>query len=210
MATQYARPSDHGVEGDRGPVLGRPWITWLAVFAVALTIYVITCAPDVFAGDSATFQYRAVRFPSVWEGGYWPDAIVHLRLLYLAVGKLFTWLPAGSLAYRVNLVSALFGAATLANVFASVQLITGSRWAASIAAISLGLGHAFWAFSVVAECLTLVTAGLPGDLLALLVFARTGKVRWFFLAGFLNGLGLTNHVMALLSVPAYTVRVLLW
>jgi hypothetical protein len=149
-------------------------------------------------------------FPEIWVGGYWPDLIVQLHLSYLAIAKLFTWLPVGTLAYRVNLVSAFFGAVTVANAFAFVRLMTGSRWPAALAVLSLALGQTFWAHSVMAECLTMVTATLTAELLALLVFAQTRRARWIMLGAFINGVGLSNHMLAALATPVYVVLVLIW
>ena len=46
--------------------------------------------------------------------------------LYTMLGKLFTLIPFGDVAYRVNLMSALFAALTLALVSRTVRRVTDS------------------------------------------------------------------------------------
>jgi hypothetical protein len=150
------------------------WLDWAIVFVLALILYAATCAPDVLLGDSGAFQIRVPRFPPT-PATEMPDSLVGVHPMYLALAHPFTWLPVGNLAYRVNLASAGFGAMALASVFVLVRLMTDSRWAAAIGTLSAGLGHTFWAFSVVAECLTLVAACLTAELLAVRPPHFTGR-----------------------------------
>jgi hypothetical protein len=187
----------------------RLWLDWIAAFAAGLTLYVLTCAPDVLPGDCGIYQVRAPLFPRI-PPDLMPDALVHMHLLYLALAKAFTWLPVGPLAYRVNLASACFGAIALASVFTIIRVMTRSRWAAALGALSLGLGHTFWAYSVIADCRPLVSAFLAAELLGITLFVRTRNVRWLLLAWFLNGVGLNNHMLALLPTPIYLAFAISW
>lgn len=183
------------------------WRDAALVFAAGLAVYLATCAPDVLMGDSGVYQLRVPSFPPFPP---LKDALVQVHPLYLIIAKVFTWLPMWSVAYRVNLVSPLFGAITLASVFVGVRLLTGSRWAAAIGTLSAGLGHTFWAFAVVAECLTLASAFLTTELVALMIFARTGRTRWFMIAALLNGLSISNHMLGALATPVYAVLAVVW
>ncbi|MBN1345883.1 MAG: DUF2723 domain-containing protein [Phycisphaerae bacterium] len=186
------------------------WLDWLAVFLVGFAFFVATCAPDVLPGDCGIYQLRASQFPHIAAEYRSPD-LVHAHTLYLAVAKVFTFVPAGCPAYRVNLASAWFGAMTLASVFACVRLMTGSRWAALLGTLSLGLGHTFWAYSVIADSRPLVTACLATELLLIVIWARSGKARWLMAAWLINGLSLNNHMLAALATPAYlALTLLLW
>ena len=70
--------------------------------------------------------------------------------------------------------------------------------------------HTFWAYSVIAECLTLCAAILTGELVLLMVFAGTGRTRWFLAAALLNGVGVSNHMLGGLGTPAYAVLTIVW
>jgi len=191
------------------PIPPRLWLDWVIVFLAGLTVYVATCAPDVLIMDSAVFQVRVAQFPPT-PAKQMRENLLQVHPLHLAVAKPFTFLPIGTLAYRANLASAWFGAMTLAALFVLIRLMTGNRWAAAIGTLSLGLGHSFWAFAVMAEYLTLLTACLTFELLALALFARTGRKRWFMLAGFINGLALSTSPMGALSTPVYLIAALIW
>ena len=187
----------------------RLWVDWMVVFLGALVLYVATCAPDVLMADSGVYQCRVASFPPT-PARHMSSDLVQVHPLYLGLAKVFTWLPVGNLAYRVNLASAWFGAMTVASVFVAVRALTASRWAATLGALSLGLGHTFWAHSVIAECLALASACLAIELAALAIFARTGRTRWFMLAGLVNGLSISNHLMGALATPVYAVLALVW
>jgi hypothetical protein len=184
-------------------------LDWLITFALGCALYVATCAPDVLMGDSAVPQLRVPSFPPT-PAGHMTNNLVQVHPFYLLAAKPFTWIPVGTLAYRVNLASAFFGALTLAFLFVSVRVLTDSRWAAAIGTLSVGLGHTFWAYSVIAETYTLVTACISAEVLLLLLFARTNRVRWFLLAGLVNGLSISNHMLGSLSLPIYAVLAFVW
>src|ERR687883_1668196 len=74
-------------------------------FVGAFTLYARTVAPGVLDGDGGEFQTNIYRL-GVSHTGY---------PLYFLLAKLWTLiLPVGSVAYRANLFSSLFGALTIA------------------------------------------------------------------------------------------------
>lgn len=77
--------------------------------------------------------------------------------LYTLIGKLFTFLPFGSVAWRVHLSSALFGAASGSILYLLVYQITFSRQASFLSSIGLGLSPVFWSQSIISEVYTLNT-----------------------------------------------------
>lgn len=174
--------------------MGGAWIAGLA----ALGLYVLTCAPDVVWGDSATFQVRVARGELNSPAGL---ALAHP--LYVALARGFALLPLGNIAYRVNLFSAVCAAAAVGLVFRFVARWTGSRFAAGVAAAALAVSHTFWTHAVTAEVYTLYVLLLAGELCCIERFVRSGRRRGLYLALLLNGLSLSNHVLAALHAPAY-------
>jgi len=125
--------------------------------------------------------------------------------LHTLLGKLFTLLPFGSVAYRVHLLSALFGALTCGLLWMCARRLTEGRLPAYLAALGLGLAPVFWSQAVIAEVYTLNTF-----FFALLVWlglsASPQRLYWMALA---FGLSLSNHwPLMLLVAPAFAV--LLW
>ncbi|HMR67423.1 MAG TPA: DUF2723 domain-containing protein, partial [Anaerolineae bacterium] len=82
----------------------------VGLFVVVLMIYVSTLAPSVVTifDDSLEFQLVTYQLGIPHPTGY---------PLYVMLGKFFTLLPVGNIAYRVNLMSAVFGAATVVLVY---------------------------------------------------------------------------------------------
>lgn len=123
--------------------------------------------------------------------------------LHSMLGKLFTFLPFGSVAYRVHLLSAAFGAATCAVLWLCARSISGSRLAAHLAAFALGVSPVFWSQSIIAEVYTLNSFFF---FLLLYLALRGGSLAAMAL---LFGLSLSNHwPLMLLAAPA--LAVLLW
>ncbi|HCC47324.1 MAG TPA: hypothetical protein DEQ38_04295 [Elusimicrobia bacterium] len=123
--------------------------------------------------------------------------------LYILSAKLFSLLPLGNPAWRLNLFSA---AAGLAGVFLFLRL--ASAWfspaAAFFAALLLGFNFTLRTVSSVPEMYA-----LNFFFAALALFAASaGGVRAVFLSAFLLGLGMANRMDLLLAAPA--VLVLLW
>ncbi len=193
----------------------------LPVFAAALGLYGLTLAPSVVTlfDDSLEFQLVTYQLGIAHPSGY---------PLYTLLGWLFTRLPIGDVAYRVNLMSAVFGALTVALVYLiGLELVAGSQrlsgrgsgenarqaWtevlAASIGALSLAISPVFWSQATVAEVYTLNATFVAG-ILWLLVRRRwqdksythsLSEKRLLALA-FLFSLSLTHHRTVVLLLPA--------
>jgi hypothetical protein len=78
--------------------------------------------------------------------------------LYTWLGKLFTLLPVGDVAHRVNLMSATLGAGGVVLLCAMVRLLTSelgprvvSQLASSFAALVFAFSRTFWSQTGIAE-----------------------------------------------------------
>lgn len=167
--------------------------TSLIVGIVALAIYVRTLRPGLGFWDTGEFQTVAYVLGIAHPTGY---------PLYILLGKAWTFWPFGSVAYRMNLMSALC-AALAASGLTAVSLRLGVR---PLLALSAGLCFAFspnlWATANHADPHTLHAALTAGLWLLALRWADGGDRRaWSTLALGL-GLGLGNHMLMLLEAPA--------
>src|ERR671918_1880816 len=84
----------------------------------ALALYVRTLAPSLLWGDSAEFQTLSYTLGMTHPSGY---------MTQIMLGKLFTYIPVDNIAYRVNLMSAFFGALAVADTYLIVRLLGGGR-----------------------------------------------------------------------------------
>ncbi len=158
-----------------------------------LAIYFRTLAPTVYTFDSGEFATGAFSLGIIHPTGY---------PFYLLVAKLFTWLPVGDIAYRVNLMSALFGAISVSLLFVICRRLTGNAIISAAAALLYAFSFYYWREAVIAETYTLNTALL---LILLLLFLKDASRRSFLeagLAGLVFGLGLANHMSTILLIPA--------
>jgi hypothetical protein len=156
-----------------------------SVGAIALLLYIRTLAPGLTADvDTAMFQFVGRVLGVAHNPGY---------PLYVLLTHAFSYVPIGSLAYRINLFSALLGALTVGLAFLIARRLGCRPVIAAAASLGLAFGGVFWSQAVVAEVYTLNAAIVSGVLLSLLAWSQTRRAPWFFLAVALLSAGLGNH-----------------
>lgn len=173
---------------------------YLAILCCALVLYIISCAPGALWQDSGLIQYR------IWHNdieGFSGLAVSHPLFYILAIGA--KQVPLGEFAHRVNLVSAIAAAVAVANMFLLVRLWLGRDLPAVIAAVTLGVSHTFWRHASIIETYTLWTPLFLAELIMLLQYARTNRVRYLYWLGLLNGLAIAVHMLASIPFVCYAV-----
>jgi hypothetical protein len=169
------------------------------ILILASLFYSFTLAPTIIAGDSPALSLRVHRF--ALHFGRASDHPLHTM-----IGKMFSLLPF-ELAFSLNLMSAFFGVLTILLIFLIIKHLTESDSSAWFGSLSLMVSHAFWLHSVIAEVYT-----LNAFFLALLVYLTLTKLKsrlfkYFFPLIFV--LGLLNHLILVLSLPAFWVYILM-
>ncbi len=177
------------------------WIA-LAIGACGLAAYVRTLAPDLLYGDSAEFQALAYTLGTTHSTGY---------PIYLLLARLLGFLPVGSLAWRVSLLSAVGAAMSLSAVYLIARYLTRGRIGAVLASVALGLSYTFWSQAIIAEVYTPALAFLSAILLLLWRWhdAPAERSRALLLAALLSGLGLGVHAFVVLIAPTAVFFVIL-
>jgi hypothetical protein len=192
---------EHPPSLDTGPgtAAGSTRADRLLAFAAGgsvMALYVATMPRDVVLGtgfDTAKFAYMP-RVLGVPHAPGYP--------LYLMLGWAFSWLPFGTLAFRMNVLSACFAAIAVALVARILRELRCSRSVSYAVAVLTGTGRLFWSQSIVAEVYTLHVALIAGVLLALLVWRRTRRDRPLYVAVLCFALGLAHHTDIALIAPA--------
>ncbi|MBA3533705.1 MAG: DUF2723 domain-containing protein [Ardenticatenales bacterium] len=180
------------------------WVVALLLLLSSFALYTATLVPGPFDGDSGEFQYlpRILGLPH-------PTGFP----LYLMSGWLWSWLPVGTLAWRMNLFSAFCAAGTIGLLFLLLRSL-GLRWVASVGgAMALLLAPGFWRYAVVADVYAMHTLLLAAALFLWHHWSMAldrGEVAWtpFWQAAFVTGLGLTNHPTFAFILPAVLLFVL--
>jgi len=117
-------------------------------------------------------------------------------------------LPFGPPTYRLNLLSALCGAAGIGLLTAIVVQFTRNLLAAAFAACALALSHAYWQMSALTETYTLACALMLTEWLLLVRFARTRHPGWLVVVFAANGLHVADHLLGLLPLATYGILLL--
>ncbi len=176
------------------------------VFFVSFAVYIYTLCPTVYWDDAGELIAACYTLGIPHPPGH---------PLYAILGWLFTLLPVGSPAYRVNLMSAFFGALSCSVLLVIVKDMVKrdeavSRFA-NLAGITAALSAAFslilWDQSVVAETTTLHSFFML--IVTMIVFridaAGPTDIRLskgLLLLSFVYGLSFTNHVAGLFFAPS--------
>jgi len=163
------------------------------VGVLAFVVYLQTLLPSVGWGDIARFQYVARVWGIPHRFGY---------PLYIALSRLFGYLPVGDLAHRINLMSAFFAALAAVMVYLIVMRLADDWIAAASAALSFAFSRAFWGQAVVAEVYTLNVFLIGAVLLILLIWHQTRKIGWLYLGIGLYALSFGNHMTVVTLIPA--------
>lgn len=180
--------------------LGHPGFGWLAVFVVALILYMTTASRGTQWQDSGLHILRIMDGELVHPLGLALSHPVHFRL-----GRAALSLGMFEPCFAITLVSALAGAIAVANVFGCVITLTQSRWAGGLAAAGLMLANTFWQVATRAEVYTVSAALFSGECWCLALYAVTQRRHYFWGAVFLNGLGVANHLQGALTTPVLAV-----
>lgn len=171
--------------------ISKPFI----VFFLAFSFYIYHLAPGVTWGDSAKliiniFQKKIFIQPSSHS-------------LHTIIGFLFGVLPIDEFAYRINLLSAFFGALTITILYSFLYHLTKSYIATISAVLSFAFSHTFFLLSVITETYTLYTFFLISIIYLLYLWQETKNNYLLYTAVFLFCLSLFNHLLVILSLPGF-------
>jgi hypothetical protein len=183
----------------------------------ALLLYLRSLAPSVLVGDSGEFQFTGYILGVPHPTGY---------PLYTLLSHLFTWLPVGDVAYRVNLSSAVYAALACGLVAAITYHLLGrppmrgwgrtpapphrqvARESARLliavgAGLLLAAAGTLWAQAVVARSYALNALLVAAAVGLLLGWRATGRTRWWIGFWLILGLSFTHHGTTIVLVPGY-------
>ncbi|MBP6789229.1 MAG: DUF2723 domain-containing protein [Candidatus Promineofilum sp.] len=176
------------------------------VAAVLLPVYLLTMSSAVGAADTFEFQVVAPQLGIAHPTGY---------PLYLLLGKLFSGLPLGTVAWRLNFASAVYATLAAAVVFRLALDLLRRPLPALVGALALGLVPVYWSQAIVAEVYTLhaLIVAIALWLMVRLVAERgqrsTDRRKAVVALMFVIGLGLTNHLTSVFLLPPAALAVAL-
>ncbi len=152
--------------------------------AAALLVYVLTLYPDLAGGDSGELVGAVASGGVIHPPGY---------PLYGLLARLFLLVPHGTVAWRVNLLSAVCGAAAAGLLCEAVARWSASRPAGLVAGALFAASPGIWAYAICAEVFALDNALVAGLLLLAVLYAERRDARLAMAGALVAGLGMSNH-----------------
>ncbi|MCX5769254.1 MAG: DUF2723 domain-containing protein [Candidatus Hydrogenedentes bacterium] len=151
---------------------------------LVLAVYITTLGPTVTGEDSGELITAAYTLGIAHPPGY---------PIWCLLGKLFTFIPYGTIAWRVAFMSAFFGAAAAAVACRITIHITESYIGGIAAGLLMGFSKEYWEQSVISEVYSLNAFFLLLCVLILLIWIRRQEPRLLYALAIVYGLGLANH-----------------
>ena len=193
------------------------------LFLAVLGFYLFTMQPSLAWGDGMRLQREVITAESfilaeIVDVEFPPDPFPFARLgvaawdhpLYVMLGHgLVKGLPQLHNLWLVNLISVVFGAGTIALLFLWLFVNTRSYLASIFAALALAVSHTFWWHSATPEVYTLFAFLLLLTVYWFDLYEHNGRFQHLLLASFTFGLGMANHLLAALLLPALLLYFLL-
>jgi len=188
---------------ERRSKLHKNIITAAFLFLAVLGIYIATLSPGVSWGDSArlALDTREPQYRFDPAGGH---------PLHAFLGKLFNSIYFGSVAYRQNLMSAVFGGLSVAILFLLLRQLGIANIVCVCTSITFGLSHMFWLLSTLNEHYTMGIFFVSLQFLMLVSWWKTDRQYFLYLGGLLFGLSLCNDLAPAFFFPAYLWGIFAW
>ncbi|MCJ7543185.1 MAG: DUF2723 domain-containing protein [Phycisphaerae bacterium] len=197
VTSAEAPPPEHtdGPDESRSGARDRSWPVAVGLGAVIAAVYLLTMHPGIGRGDSAALQYASAVGGLCYPPGYMTEVLA---------GKLFCMLPVGpDPAWRVNLMSVVFGVAACLVFYATVRRITGVMWASVAATLTLVFSSIFWGMAVIAEVYVFYGAFLILGIYCCVRFVQGGRKAWLYLMALALGFSIGGRPCELAVLPAF-------
>jgi hypothetical protein len=169
----------------------RDWLLAGLLFAGSLIVYLQTMRPSFGWGDSSELT-TAAYFLGIGHSPGYPT--------YMLFGYLFSHLPFETVAWRMNFMSAFFGALAVGLSYFVFRKIPCGRFGAFLGAATFAFTATLWELTTEAEVYTLHAAFVAAIILLVLNWRQSGRPHLAWVA-LLAGISLGNHALTVLLLP---------
>ena len=171
------------------------YLFYLLSFLLPFSIYLRTMNPSSPGWDTTWFH---IQVPLLYVGQTTGFPIAFL------LGKLFSYIPVGTIAFRLNLFSVFWGSMTVFILFILIKnLLKKEYYIAFITSMFFGLFRVFWFQTARFEVYTLSTFFSAIIILIGYYWYDSRDNKFLYLYYFLIGLSFTNHPISLFLAPAF-------
>jgi len=176
----------------------------LLLTAGAATLYLLTMGHTVGRADTFEFQVVVPQLGIAHPTGY---------PLYLLLSKTFTLLPVGTMAWRVNVASVVYGVVAVCLLYLVGERLGQRQGPAVLGAAAFALLPTFWSQAIEAEVYALHALVVAAALFLIVVMLeRDGgqSDRAPVLLALVLGLGLANHLTTAVLLPPALLVLFFW
>ena len=169
-------------------------VIYILSFILPFIIFLKTMNPSSFGYDTTWFH---IQIPQLAVG-----QTTGFPLAFL-LGKLFTYLPFGTIAFRLNMFSVFFGAATV-TVFTMIvsNLLEKEYLIAFVSTLFFSFFRVFWSQTNRFEVYTLHTFLIGLVILFGIYWVGTKQTKFLYLYYLFIGISFTNHPLSAFLAPA--------
>lgn len=170
----------------------------------------------LFGAVFGVYLYTAPRYPTCYAdsdelmAAAYTMGVPHAPgyPLFALLGKLFTFIPIGTIAFRFSIFSSFFSTLTVLLVYLVIRKLTENIPVALIGAFSLAFSYIFWLWSIVPENFFLL--GFFTTLLLCLMVSwyesqktqNAKRSKYPYLIIFVLALGSLSHQLIVFTIPA--------
>ncbi len=172
----------------------------ILAFLVPLVFYIVTLQPKLIGGDTTWYAIQVPLMDILVPTGY---------PAYAIAGKLFSLIPVFDLAYRLNLMSAVFGALTILFLFLSINKLTKNAAISLISALTFAYTITFWSVANRFEMDTINSFFIALLLYAIFKYEEIKDRKHLYFCFAALGLLLTDHPIAFFVMPAMLLFVII-
>lgn len=179
----------------------------ILIFVISLIFYIILLSPGIDYGDGATFVTKALHFKF--------EARATSHPLYYLICKLFFLLPFGSMAWKVNLLSAVSSASCLAVTYCLLRNLKLNQVAILTGISALALSHTFWLKSCIPDVYTLQALLAVSSFYCIIKWNLASQDKnsksdyWLIAWAMVWGLSLMHHFLLAFLLPGQILYVIL-
>ena len=161
-------------------------ITSVLAFSIPLILYIFTLEPKLKDDIASLYAVQLTRMEILPPPGY---------PIYSLIVKLFTLLPIGGLAYKLNLTSAIFGALTVLILFLSIRLLIQNKIISLAAALIFAFMIPFWSIANRLEVSTFNTLIIVLAIFFILKYKKNKDLKNLYFFFFCAGINFTGHLL---------------
>lgn len=171
-----------------------------ALSCTVLAVYIAGACRTIYVGDSGELATAVATLGIPHPSGY---------PLYILLGKLWTLLvPAGTVAFRLSLFSAVCASATVGLLYLTARDLEVRRAIAASAALTAAFAPSFWGEANIQRVYALNALFVVWATRSALAWWRERDTRRLLWTAFLCGLGASNHTFMAVFVLAFGLFVL--